>query len=423
KDQSVANGSDCGWIDYVIFPPVAPMAAMAVPYFTDFDLCGSLPGGWYNAMSDDFDWTANSGGTPSSNTGPSGDHTTGSGYYVYTESSNPNYPNKHAYLISPLFDFTNIMDAQLNFWYNMNGAAMGDLHLDVYMNGNWANDVMPVISGNQGSQWQQRIVDLTAYAGQEVKLRFRGITGSSYTSDIAIDDVEITGTIGNFIQMDLKAFLEGPFSGSEMSQFLNNYGYLPLSQPYNIEPFFYTGTEAVTSIPNNDIVDWVLVELRETTGNALTATPSTMIDRKAGFILKDGMITGIDGISLLEFDLTINDNLFVVIYHRNHLGIMSNNPLPVNGIVYNYDYTTGPDQVCGGIIAHKEVGAGIWGMISGDGNCDGQVSTGDKLDVWNQQTGSSGYKQGDFNLNSNVDNNDKIDFWAPNAGMGAQVPK
>ncbi|MCD4736592.1 MAG: hypothetical protein K8R53_11150 [Bacteroidales bacterium] len=149
KDQAVANGSDCGWIDYIIFPPVTEMAAMAVPYFTDFEESGSLPGGWYNSAADDIDWIANSGSTPSNNTGPSGDHTTGSGYYLYVEASNPNYPNKHAYLISPVFDFTTLIDAQLSFWYHMNGAAMGDLHVDAYSNGSWVNDIMPVISGNQ----------------------------------------------------------------------------------------------------------------------------------------------------------------------------------------------------------------------------------------------------------------------------------
>ena len=208
-----------------------------------------------------------------------------------------------------------------------------------------------------------------------------------------------------------------------MYRFLNNYAYLPLSQPYNIEPFYYTGTEAVTSIPNIDIVDWVLIELRETTGNASTATPATMIDRKAGFILKDGTITSADGTTMMEFDLTINENLYVVVWHRSHLGIMSNNALTSSGILYSYDFTDDLNKVFGDINAHKEIGAGVWGMMSGDGNCDGQVTTGDKLDVWNQQTGASGYHQGDFNLNGNVDNSDKIDFWAPNAGMGAQVPK
>ncbi|MBN1338239.1 MAG: right-handed parallel beta-helix repeat-containing protein, partial [Bacteroidales bacterium] len=63
--------------------------------------------------------------------------------------------------------------------------------------------------------------------------------------------------------LDLKAFLEGPFNGSEMNTTLNSGGHLPLSQPYNQAPWYYSGTEAVTAIPNTDVVDWVLIELRD----------------------------------------------------------------------------------------------------------------------------------------------------------------
>ena len=43
----------------------------------DYDLCG-----WINVGGDDFDWIQWSGTTSSANTGPSGDHTTGSGILV-----------------------------------------------------------------------------------------------------------------------------------------------------------------------------------------------------------------------------------------------------------------------------------------------------------------------------------------------------
>ena len=43
---------------------------------------------------DDGDWAFWQGSTYSYNTGPTGDHTTGSGKYYYVESSSPIYPNK-----------------------------------------------------------------------------------------------------------------------------------------------------------------------------------------------------------------------------------------------------------------------------------------------------------------------------------------
>ncbi len=67
--------------------------------------------------------------------------------------------------------------------------------------------------------------------------------------------------------LDLTVFLEGPFNTSsfEMNTTLNQGALIPLNQPYNTAPWNYNGTENVTIIPP-DIVDWVLLELRETSG-------------------------------------------------------------------------------------------------------------------------------------------------------------
>lgn len=232
-----------------------------------------------------------------------------------------------------------------------------------------------------------------------------------------INDFMVSGMI-----LDLKVYLEGPYSGTEMYRFLNTYGYMPLAQPYNTAPWNYNGPEAVTSIPNIDIVEWILVELRETPGGPETATGSTVIDTRAAFLLRDGKVVDMDGTSPLEYNLTINDNLHVVIWHRNHLGVMSAMPLVPMGRVYMYDFSSGVGQAYGGAIAHKDMGNGVYGMLSGDGFSDGQVGNGDKLDVWSVQAGNSGYLQGDFDLNSNTDNQDKVEAWAPNSGLGCQVP-
>jgi len=421
KDANTVSGSDCAWVDYILFPANAPLVPTAVPYYTNFDLGGALPSGWQNALNDNFDWTVRTGGTPTSNTGPSGDHTTGSGYYLYTEASSPNNPNKTANLVSPLFDLSSLADVNVHFWYHMYGAAMGSLHLDVYDNGTWVNDVMPAISGNQGNQWLEKVVDLTAYAGKLVKFRFRGITGTGSTSDMAIDDFTIQGTLAD-MQVNLKAFLEGPFNGTVMNNNLNALGYIPLSQPFNTAPWNYTGTEAVTAIPNVNVTDWVLVELRETSGNASTATSSTMVGRKAGFILNNGTIVDVDGTSPLTFGLTVTQNLYAVVWHRNHLGVMSAVALLPSGLLYSFDFTSGANQAYGGITAHKQLASGIWGMRGGDGDSNGQINNGDKVDVWTVQSGGSGYLKGDFNLDAQVNNADKVDVWNMNSGMGTQVP-
>ncbi|MBN1340520.1 MAG: hypothetical protein JXA03_14420, partial [Bacteroidales bacterium] len=223
------------------------------------------------------------------------------------------------------------------------------------------------------------------------------------------------------IELNLSAYLEGPFNGTEMNT--NIFGYLPLSQPYNTAPWNYTGTEAVAAIPNTDVVDWILVELRDAP-DAASAGSAAVVARQAGFLLKDGSVVSIDGQSMLQFaGLSVQHSIFAVVRHRNHIAVMSAIPLTESGGVYSYDFTTGAVQAHGGTLAHKEIAPGIWGLTAADGNADNQVNNGDKNDVWAPQAGTGGYTSGDFNLDAQVNNGDKNDMWAPNTGLGGQVPQ
>ena len=80
-------------------------------------------------------------------------------------------------------------------------------------------------------------------------------------------------------------------------------------------------------IPNVNIVDWVLVELRDAV-NAASATKATAVAQLPAFILNNGNIVGLDGVSNLQFSNIITNNLFVVIYQRNHISIMSATAVP-----------------------------------------------------------------------------------------------
>jgi len=135
-------------------------------------------------------------GTTSVGTGPAADHTTGSttGNYLYTEASG-SCNQQTAILVSPCIDLTFAPQAYLQFWFHMLGTNMGSLHVDAYTSSGWVNDIVTPISGNQGNQWGLATVSLQNFIGESVKLRIRGITGTSYTSDIAIDDISIDTSV------------------------------------------------------------------------------------------------------------------------------------------------------------------------------------------------------------------------------------
>jgi len=225
-------------------------------------------------------------------------------------------------------------------------------------------------------------------------------------------------------QVDLKIYLEGPFNGSTMSNSLNTNGDLPLTQPFIVSPWNYNGTESVSSIPNSNVVDWVLVEYRDAPGGPSTATGATVVERKAAFLLSNGKVVGLNGSSLLQPSVTINNNLFVVINHRNHIPVMSSVSLVLNGGIYSYDFTTAVSKVFNGSSCYKQIGPGIYGMVAGDGLCDGVVNNFDKEAVWWMEAGLNGYYNGDFNRDGSTDNADKNDYWRINTEIyGSQVPE
>ena len=147
-------------------------------------------GDWTNNTGDDFNWTVNSGGTPSSNTGPAS--ATEGTYYNYTEASSPNYSNKVAIMTSPAISLSGQSEAGLTFSYHMYGASnMGGLVLEASSNGSsWSN--VWSRTGNQGNAWLTSEVDLSAYAGGNLYLRFVGTTGTTWQGDMCVDAISIS---------------------------------------------------------------------------------------------------------------------------------------------------------------------------------------------------------------------------------------
>jgi hypothetical protein len=134
------------------------------------------------------DWLLIQGNTSSISTGPSGDHTTGSGNYFYIESSGQNYGGKVFTTYTPTFDISQTPGKVLSFWYHMYGAAMGDLEIGVLDSAGYT--ALDTIFGNQGDQWKLAYYPILSTT--PFKIKFKGITGSSYTSDISIDDIMIS---------------------------------------------------------------------------------------------------------------------------------------------------------------------------------------------------------------------------------------
>jgi hypothetical protein len=158
------------------------------PYNEGFE---STLGGWSQSAADDMDWTIDANGTPSSNTGPSS--AIEGTNYLYVEASTPNFPSKRAIVNSPCFDLSLQSSATFSFNYHQYGSTdMGTLNLEASVdNGNSWSSIWNS-SGNLGNSWQSASVDLSAYLGDTVQLRFNRFIGGTWQADIAIDNINLT---------------------------------------------------------------------------------------------------------------------------------------------------------------------------------------------------------------------------------------
>lgn len=129
-------------------------------------------------------WMRWSGETESMNTGPTNDHTIGTfqGHYIYLEASR-NF-NSMARLQTPKLTPGSHC---LTFWYHMYGGDMGTLN--IYLVEGTKSLRIKTISGDQGNQWRQAKIAIEAK--QKTKIKFEGIIGRDYRSDIALDDVAV----------------------------------------------------------------------------------------------------------------------------------------------------------------------------------------------------------------------------------------
>ncbi|MBT8189796.1 MAG: hypothetical protein KJO29_05165 [Bacteroidia bacterium] len=161
--------------------PTSPVIN-SFPYSESFE---STPNSWVLSCDDDMNWTNNTGSTPSNNTGPS---TAQNGArYIYLESTD-NF-NNTGYHIGPTFDLTSNNSPEFSFYYHMYGADMGTLNLEVSQDGGSTWNNIFTKSEDQGDQWVYKVIDLSAYSGNLIDIRFKGDVGPSFTSDMAVDNI------------------------------------------------------------------------------------------------------------------------------------------------------------------------------------------------------------------------------------------
>lgn len=139
-------------------------------------------------------------------------------------------------------------------------------------------------------------------------------------------------------------------------------------------PFVHTGDGGNEEILGGSIllttgedavIDWVFVELRSSTNL------DSVITTRSALLQADGDIVDVDGTSDLSFINAPAGPYYVVVRHRNHLGIMTAAALDLSPITTQVDFTDPSTQTYGDY-GQKEIN-GVTYLWGGDFNANGRT--------------------------------------------------
>ena len=286
-------------------------------------------------------------------------------------------------------------------------------------------------------------LDAADISGTEINLRGYYFDGADWSSaneahDNTLNTVtaSITNSTGDVYGMDkftlakTKVFLQGAYNTSTgvMSDALRTpTNLIPLTDPYRSAPYNFTevanpvaetaaASVFVTQVSaNNNIVDWVFLELRSN----VVSPGNTVLQTRSALLKRDGNIVDVDGISPVTFNNVANGSYTIAIRHRNHLGISADpatNLLALNekkSTAPLLDLTTASDVQIFGTSAAYTTAGGKNLMWAGNANFNTRVNFlglgNDKDYILVNALGNNAgltlknvYSAADLNLNRNV---------------------
>lgn len=259
--------------------------------------------------------------------------------------------------------------------------------------------------------------------GTNLRMRVIGFEGTSNYCNAEVGNIKDFTVYIKPTVVSIKAFMQGPYSGTQMSDNLRTT--VPLLIP-TLEPYTGLGYTHVngggetcnanvfTITGDNAIVDWVYVELRDKNN------PTLVKHTRSALIQRDGDIVDVDGISPLSFKLANPDNYYVAVRHRNHLGFRTNVSIALSTTAASLNFTNNSVATFG-TNALKQISTGVYGMYSGDANRDGEVNAFDLNAHWKVQNSQLGYLGADFNLDGEVNAFDLNAHWKVNNSIVQQL--
>lgn len=285
-------------------------------------------------------------------------------------------------------------------------------------------DLYVSVDSNQYYLYAENL-DTTAYD-------FTGLDGSTYAFYIRAEDhvgneeepkfiEDAITSIGGSIEVATKVLLQGPYASSDalMSDLLRTQALIPLTNPYAGYGYAFADSLQVISDANvlavsgsDAIVDWIYVELFE-------MSVSESITGQAALLQRDGDIVSTDGQRPITFTDLPDGDYQIIVYHRNHIAVKTvDQTISIENGANLIDLTNNISIFVGGVNAVQEI-AGVYTMISGDVDRDGQIQNADIMQAM-PKVGQMGYLTDDVDMNGEIQNVDIQNYILPNLGRGQQ---
>ncbi len=215
------------------------------------------------------------------------------------------------------------------------------------------------------TSWHKLSVHLESFiveGFEQVTFRLYGVNSLSINlGTLTTDSVAIYGTISPAQPLHIRAYLAGSATDASPPQRdnLRSLGLIPTTDPYGLQK---STTPEVLAVSGDDaIVDWVLVEIRSSddSSQVLTSLPA--------LLQKDGDVVATDGLSPPVLGLD-SGQYYIVVRHRNHLGVMTSSPVNLSDTV---DFTL-PETSVFGIDSRKQTDSSMF-LWEGDVNMNGGI--------------------------------------------------
>jgi len=215
----------------------------------------------------------------------------------------------------------------------------------------------------------------------------------------------------------LKLFLEGPFDPLPVPH-MNEYIQaivLPFINPYGVPGSCQQIRSKIG--PIGEVEDWVLVEIWGNFSGSFPMITYDLLEQRALLLRPDGTVIDTTG-QVPKFLLNTNNPVRVVVKHRDHLAVISNNLFAPDEDI-EWDFTVGTNKAIAApftLISPMIAISGTTCLWAGDLNGNNIIDAVDATDFHIKlREGVSGiYEDSDFNMDAYVDAFDK-EFISVNA--------